>query len=51
MVGGISVYLNGDLVSITEYTSDDNKIRTIVYTHDNDEPVSIIDYKEKGDNE
>ena len=41
---GVSVYLNGELVSITEYNSDTNRVRTIAYTELDDEPAHIVDY-------
>lgn len=46
---GISVYLNGDLVSKTEYNSNIERVRTIAYTNNEDEPASITDYNKRGE--
>ena len=41
---GICIYVNGELVSRTEFNSETRKIRTIAYGNINEEPVSITDY-------
>ena len=46
---GVSVYLNGDLVSVTEYNSDTERVRTIAYTNNDDEPASITDFNKRGE--
>lgn len=46
---GVSVYLNGELVSVTEYNSDTEHVRTIAYTNAEDEPASITDYNKRGE--
>lgn len=46
---GVSVYLNGELVSATEYNSDTERVRTIAYTNAEDEPASITDYNKRGE--
>lgn len=46
---GVSVYLNGELVSKTEYSSDTERVRTIAYSSNYDEPVAITNYNKRGE--
>ena len=46
---GVSVYLNGELVSKTEYNSDTKCVRTIAYTDIEEEPASKTDYNKRGE--
>ncbi len=41
---GVSVYLNGELVSTTEYNSDTEAVRTIAYNSEDDEPAIFSDF-------
>lgn len=41
---GVEILLDGELVAIVEYSSINETLRTIAYTQDIDEPISIVDY-------
>lgn len=41
---GINIYINGELISRTEFNSDTGRARTIAYNDANDEPANITDY-------
>ena len=41
---GVKVYLNGELVSITELVEETSDLRTIAYVKGEDEPANITHY-------